>query len=445
MIANTLTSTIRSPESSQQTGMQFGLMFFASGEDDLGGDRYRLVLKSAKFADQHGFSSIWVPERHFTPLGCLYPNPAVLQAALARETQRIRLQAGSVVLPLHDPIRVAEEWAMVDNLSGGRVGISFASGWNPGDFAFFPDRYAQRWQLMVEGIQTVRQLWQGESVSVKGGDGQHRQLRVYPTPVQPHLPIWMTAASNPQTFIKAGELGANLLTHLFDQDIAVLAENIALYRQASAKNGHPPGQVTVTLHTYLGADLETVREQVRWPYCNYLKSNLPLLKGLSYSRSSAVDLASLSSTDLDQMTDRIFEKFFSEGRSLLGTPESCQSLVEQLHQIGVNEIACLLDFGPHPDLILQTLPHLNRLRESCLSLSGLRVPVHLPEVRVETSSAPEEDAIATIQNRCQIVSSEAFYQALQTRGVDLDASFRAFSSFGGGKEKRSQSFSFRAT
>ena len=423
MITNTPNSRIDSSQALESTGMKFGLMFFASGEDDLGQDPYRLVLESAKFADQQGFSSIWVPERHFTPLGCLYPNPAVLQAALARETRQIRLQAGSVVLPLHDPIRVAEEWAMVDNLSDGRVGISFASGWNPGDFAFFPDRYAQRWQIMVEGIQTVRELWQGKSISVKGGDGQHRQLRVYPTPIQPQLPIWMTAASNPQTFIKAGEVGAHLLTHLFDQDIAALAANIALYRQAGAKNGHPPGQVTVTLHAYLGADLETVREQVRHPYCNYLKANLPLLKGLSYSRGSAVDLASLSPTDLDQMTERIFEKFFSEGRSLLGTPESCHSLVEQLYLSGVNEIACLLDFGPHPDLILQTLPHLNRLREACLTLTqpSLRVPVHLPD---KADSNPSEDSVEAIQQRCQKVTRETFYQTLATRGVALDSSFQ---------------------
>jgi|GEM_PF-936059 len=418
------------------TGMQFGLMFFASGEDNLERDRYRLVIESAKFADQNGFSSIWIPERHFTPLGCLYPNPVVLQAALARETQTIRLQAGSVVLPLHDPIRVAEEWAMVDNLSGGRVGLSFASGWNPGDFAFFPDRYDHRWQVMEAGIHTVQKLWRGDSILVQGGDGQSRQVRVYPTPIQKQLPLWVTAASNPKTFIKAGELGANLLTHLFDQDLATLAQKIALYRQASLENGHRPGKVTVTLHTYMGNDLVAVREQVRHPYCNYLKANLPLLKGLSYSRGQSVDLSSLSQVDLDQMTGRIFEKFYSEGRSLLGTPESCQRLVEQLYHIGVNEIACLLDFGPHPDLILQTLPHLNRLRAACESLmdGSFSVPIHLPETGIETNSAnqnlnqerpdDQEDTIAAIQGRCQSVTKETFYQALKERGVELGSSFQ---------------------
>ncbi|MDQ3744190.1 MAG: LLM class flavin-dependent oxidoreductase, partial [Acidobacteriota bacterium] len=128
--------------------MNFGLMFFASSEDAVSGSRYRVVLESARFADRNGFASVWVPERHFTKFGGLYPNPAVLHAALATATRRVRLNAGSVVVPLHDPVRIAEEWAMVDNLSGGRVGISFASGWNPADFAFFPERYRNRQEVM---------------------------------------------------------------------------------------------------------------------------------------------------------------------------------------------------------------------------------------------------------------------------------------------------------
>src|SRR5215510_13247305 len=141
--------------------MQFGLMFFSSSEDVSNGDKYRLVIEGAKFADRHGFSCVWVPERHFTQLGCLYPNPALLQAALARETQRISLRAGSVVMPLHHPIRVAEEWAVVDNLSGGRVGISFASGWHPDDFVFYPDKYNDRYEETFRGMQTVQKLWRG--------------------------------------------------------------------------------------------------------------------------------------------------------------------------------------------------------------------------------------------------------------------------------------------
>ncbi len=108
------------------TPITFSLMFFGGDEGKAAHDKYRTVIEAARFADAHGFAALWLPERHFTALGSLYPNPAVLHAALARETKHLRLRAGSVVLPLHDPIRVAEEWAVVDNLSEGRVEISFA-------------------------------------------------------------------------------------------------------------------------------------------------------------------------------------------------------------------------------------------------------------------------------------------------------------------------------
>ena len=428
--------------------MQFGLMFFASGEDALRGDKYRLVLESAKFADRHGFSSVWVPERHFTKFGCLYPNPAVLHAALARETKQIRLQAGSVVLPLHNPIRVAEEWAVVDNLSGGRVGISFASGWNPNDFAFFPERYADRRREMYAGIQTVQRLWRGESVWVKSGNGAQVEIKTYPKPIQPELPTWITAAGDPNTFIKAGEIGANLLTHMFDQGIEKLAENIALYRQARSRHGHAPecGRITVTLHTFIGHDNEAVREQVRKPYCTYLKSNADLLKLLGYSRGSFVDISEMSPEELDRMANLVFEKF-SSNRALLGTPETCLDLVDRLSGLGVNELACLLDFGPDVDLILNNLPHLNRLKEYCrpghARDSALRniepapgAPTEGPKamsaVDRQNLGAPKlvsqfeaRDLLNDIQGRCdQEITGSGFYDQLFHLGVQVDRDLR---------------------
>src|SRR4029453_9228783 len=104
-------------------------------------DKYRLLLDGARFADAHGFAAVWTPERHFHAFGGLYPNPSVTRAALAAVTERIEIRAGSVVLPLHHPLRVAEEWAVVDNLSNGRVGLAFASGWHADDFVLRPESY----------------------------------------------------------------------------------------------------------------------------------------------------------------------------------------------------------------------------------------------------------------------------------------------------------------
>ena len=131
------------PSGARETALDFSLFYFAasqSTDDQTRGrrDPYELYIKSARAADEAGFLAVWTPERHFHEVGALYPNPSVLTAALATVTSQIQLRAGSVVLPLHDPIRVAEEWSVVDNLSGGRVGVAFASGWNEADFALFP-------------------------------------------------------------------------------------------------------------------------------------------------------------------------------------------------------------------------------------------------------------------------------------------------------------------
>jgi natural product biosynthesis luciferase-like monooxygenase protein len=351
--------------------LQFGLMFFG-GDDRLGAAKYKLLIESARFADSHGLASIWLPERHFIKFGCLYPNPAVLHAALARETKRIRLRAGSVVMPLQNPIRVAEEWAVVDVLSGGRVDISFASGWHPDDFVFAPEKYADRKGEMLRGIETVRRLWRGEQIEATSASGQQIQVRTYPTPLQSELNVFLTAAGNPETFERAGEIGAGVVTHLFDQRIDDLAEKITVYRAARSKHGFDPqtGTVAVTLHTFIGQTLDEVRAAAGGPYCQFLKENLGLLKNLAFSRGMNVDVTALPPAELDELLNVVFEKFLGS-RSLLGTPETCLEMSRQLAAAGVDEVACLLDFGPAEDAILPMLPRIAELRERCATAASV--------------------------------------------------------------------------
>ncbi|HEY0172712.1 MAG TPA: aminotransferase class III-fold pyridoxal phosphate-dependent enzyme, partial [Pyrinomonadaceae bacterium] len=107
-------------------GVAFSLSYFGNYDAPYDEHKYDLLIEGARFADRHGFEAVWIPERHFHAFGGLSPAPSVVAAALARETERICLRAGSVVLPLHHAVRVAEEWAVVDNLSRGRAGVSFA-------------------------------------------------------------------------------------------------------------------------------------------------------------------------------------------------------------------------------------------------------------------------------------------------------------------------------
>ncbi|MGI9473446.1 MAG: MupA/Atu3671 family FMN-dependent luciferase-like monooxygenase [Rubripirellula sp.] len=343
--------------------LQMSLMFFGDTEVDRLGDKYRLVMESASFADKNGFEGIWIPERHFTKFGCLYPSPAVLLAAIARETSRLKLRAGSVVMPLNDPIRVAEEWAVVDNLSGGRAEIAFASGWHPDDFALMPDAYESRNQRMYEGIDDVTALWRGATVERRNGAGDKIQVRTYPTPVRAKLPMWLTAAGNPETFRRAGEMGLGVLTHLFNQDLPELEEKIQLYRAAYQEAGHAPehARVAVTLHTFVAESLADVRHHAKDAYCDYLRNNLGLLKQLAFSQGQSMDVETLPRQELDEMLEWLFDKFVG-GRSLLGTVESCSDTCRELVKAGVDEIACLMDFGPDVDAVLSNLRHLDQLR-----------------------------------------------------------------------------------
>lgn len=352
-----------------------GLFYFASAAGEGDGDPYRLLMEGARFADRNGLSAIWTPERHFHRFGGPYPNPSVAGAAVAAVTERVRIRAGSVVLPLHHPVRVAEEWAVVDNLSGGRAEISFASGWQKDDFVLAPDAYDDRRDVMFDGIDTVRRLWRGEEVTLPGVGGEDVAVRVFPRPVQAELPVWVTAAGSPDTFRRAGEIGAGLLTHLLGQDVDDVAEKIGIYRDAWRAAGHGPteGRVALMLHTFVGRDDAAVRDAVREPLTEYLRSSASLMRNYAGSWSSyrtgqaAADaegdeLAGLSEEDMEALLEHAFERYY-ESSGLLGPPDRCRRLLARLAEAGVDEVACLVDFGVAPDLVLDSLPLLAELAE----------------------------------------------------------------------------------
>lgn len=318
------------------------------------------MLDAARFADANDFEAIRTPERHFGQFGGLYPNPSVLGAAIATATKRIQIRAGSVVLPLHDPLRVAEEWAVVDNLSGGRTALAIASGWHMDDFTLFPDRYSARKEYCVAAIEQLRSLWQGQSIQRKSADGGTIEVRVFPRPIQKSIPLWLTASAAEETFVAAGELGINLLTGLTGQSIEELGSKIKSYRAAFESAGHASksGQVTLMLHTFIGEDLRKVKEQVRDPIYRYLRENLELHARL-YRRHSK-KRACLSSADEDALLKHSFGRYFRSG-SLLGTALSCAPVLDQLEAIGVDEIACLVDFGLEANEVLTGLDRLASL------------------------------------------------------------------------------------
>lgn len=366
--------------------MEFSLFYWnvAEDESEYDEDKYNLLLESAKFGDRNNFKAVWTPERHFHAFGGLYPNPSVTSAAIATITKQIEIRAGSCVAPLHHPIRITEEWSMVDNFSHGRVGMAFAAGWQPNDFVILPDNHAEAKNIMFQTIETVKKLWRGETLEFPGPKGDMVKVRTLPRPVQKELPIWITTAGNPETFKQAGEVGANVLTHLLGQSVEDVAKNIAVYKEAFKTAGHKgEGHVTLLLHTLVGTDEEKVRELARTPMKNYLKSamflvkaaawHFPTFKTLSEETGQSLDeiFDNISDDDLDGLLEFAFERYYSTS-GLFGTPERGVEMVDRLKEIGVNEIGCLIDYGLDTQNVLDHLPYLNDLRKVSIKQDDVR-------------------------------------------------------------------------
>ncbi len=360
-----------------EKSVEFGLFYWnvATDESQYDQNKYKLLLEGAKFGDANGFNSIWTPERHFAAFGGLFPNPAVTSAALATITENLSIRAGSCVVPLHSPIRIAEEWAVVDNLSNGRVALSIAAGWAPPDFAIMPENFADAKNIMFESAETVRKLWRGDTIDFPGPDGKVVAVRTLPRPLQAELPLWVTTAGNIDSYTRAGELGMNVLTHLLGQTIEEVAEKIKAYRAAWQSAGHAGnGTVTVMLHTLVGPDANMVEQHVRQPLKDYLKSAMflvksaawqfPTFKKMSEDQGKTLDefFETISDEDMDGLLEFAFQRYFHTS-GLFGTPESCLQMADKVKAADVDEIACLIDFGIDTDLVLEHLPYLNQLRK----------------------------------------------------------------------------------
>jgi natural product biosynthesis luciferase-like monooxygenase protein len=338
--------------------MDFSVFFFSADGSTGSRDKYRMLFDCATFADRNGFSAVWTPERHFVDFGGLYPNPAVLSAALAMVTKRIQIRAGSVVLPLHHPARVAEEWAVVDNLSGGRVAISVASGWHPQDFVLADCRRDERKAQMFRNLEIVRALWAGKEATFTTRGGPAHRLRIRPRPLQDELPIWISISGSEETWATAGAIGANVLTGLVNQPFDVLRRHVSVYRDALLRSGHRQEQTTISvmLHTFLGESDERVKSTVRGPMVDYFGTFV------DQQVQCLASGAAVSPADKAAVAQLAFEKYYDD-LTLLGSPDKCARMVERLSELGVGEIACLVDFGLDRETVLSGLENLSEFQQ----------------------------------------------------------------------------------
>ncbi|MCI2286162.1 LLM class flavin-dependent oxidoreductase [Colwellia sp. MSW7] len=323
-------------------------------------------METARYADESGFHAIWLPERHFLDLGALHPNPAVLAAAIAVQTHRIGIRSGSVVLPLHNPLRVAEEWALVDQLSKGRAGVGFASGRHSNDFVLAPEEYLHRKHELFSRMETVLSLWRGQKQMLPNGEQQITEILTYPRPYHDKsIPVWLTTNTG-EMFEEAGRLGIHVLTSLITCDLEVCAKNIRRYR-AALERYHPgkKGKVTLMMHTFLFSSHTTeaeniiLSEKIRHTLSDYLKNFLGMSE--QYIESNLSDTLD-NIWDSNTQANEIYQ-YFLTNKTLIGTQSTCQKMLLRLKKADIDEVACLIDFGLSNELIKQGLESLSLLQK----------------------------------------------------------------------------------
>ena len=221
--------------------MRFGLNFFPSFRlsDMSTAEYFSLALGLSERADELGYSSVKTVEHYFHDYGGHSPNPIVLLSAIAARTKRIRLITGAVIPAFNNPIKLAGELAMLDNISNGRLDAGFGRAFIPKEFDVFNVSMDESRPRFEEGIDIITRLWTEERVSFDGKFHKFHDVRLMPRPIQkPHPPIWIAAVTTKDSFIWAGQHGYHIMIVPFASNLELVRNLVQSYRDAWREGGH---------------------------------------------------------------------------------------------------------------------------------------------------------------------------------------------------------------
>jgi alkanesulfonate monooxygenase SsuD/methylene tetrahydromethanopterin reductase-like flavin-dependent oxidoreductase (luciferase family) len=189
--------------------MKFGIFVFGDNHPELGRSvqkYYEEVLTMSEWAEELGFDSFWIGEHHFYWYGTGVSPPMII-AAIAQRTKKIRLGPAVSVLPFHHPLILAEEYALADNLCGGRLNFAIGSGFSPIEYKTFGMTMEEARERYWESFDLILKAWTQDEFAHRGKYFQIDKGSLYMKPLQKPLPPTWIAASSDETLIKAGEMG----------------------------------------------------------------------------------------------------------------------------------------------------------------------------------------------------------------------------------------------
>lgn len=302
--------------------MKFGLNFFPVFTPDrkTAGQYYREVIDLSERADEAGFEHVQTVEHYGSPYGGYSPDPVTLLAAIAARTERIRITTGAVIPAFLHPLKLAGKLAMLDNLSGGRLDAGFGRGFLPDEFDWFGVPMDESRRRFDEGIDACRRLWSEEDVKFEGEFHSFGPVTLLPRPVQqPHPPVFVASASNPESCAAAGTAGYHLQVVPSIVSHETLAEMLDGYRAAWLAAGRPAGEsrIQIKYTCYLAEDGATALAWGEKFENNYIDQ----MTGAIASWASTTSQAYQGYEKLiDKVRDYDFGKSLEGHKVLAGTP-----------------------------------------------------------------------------------------------------------------------------
>jgi alkanesulfonate monooxygenase SsuD/methylene tetrahydromethanopterin reductase-like flavin-dependent oxidoreductase (luciferase family) len=317
--------------------MKFGSHTLPTYSPELDGpvpDYYQRLFEQITEFEKLGFDQAWVTEHHFGGYGGILPHPPTFLSAVACKTTRIRLGVAVAVLPLHDPLDLAESYAMADIVSQGRLDFGVGKGSEPVEYRKFGASRDEATQRFKESAEVIRQAWSDGPVNFHGEFFSYENVNILPKPVQrPHPRIWVGATRTEETFREAGEKGYELMTVPFvHPSTDAMRELVKIYRDALSRAGHDfvGREVLGKFHIYVSDSYERgVREAGP-----YMKNYSDIHKSVDPDR---------------KLTSRDIGADMARGFIIVGDPERCRDTIQRWHEeAGITTFSGTFHFGGMP-------------------------------------------------------------------------------------------------